>query len=101
VRINESQKNIVALSDIREEKLRALSPYGPVKAGLTTLLNQETVKEDPLARLSELVSSLESIVETLQYKSFTAYDTLASATENLRAAHLSFIEGTGGTEGML
>jgi len=34
VRTNESQENIVALSDIREKKLRALSPYGPVKAGL-------------------------------------------------------------------
>jgi len=98
VTTNESQENIVVLSAIRRERHRALSPYGPVKAGLTTLLNQETVKEDPLAQLTELVSCLESIVETLQYKSFTAYDTLASATENLRAAHLSFIEGTDGTD---
>jgi hypothetical protein len=98
VKINESPSNIVELSDIREEKLRALSPYGPVRAASTISQDQEIVKEDPLARLSELVSCLESIVETLQYKSFTAYDTLASATENLRAAHLDFITDTGGTD---
>jgi len=98
VRIGQSHENIVALSDIREEKLRASSPYGPVKAGLTTLPSQETHTANQLAQLSELVSSLESVVETLIYKSFTAYDMLASATENLRAAHSAFIEGTGGTE---
>jgi len=98
VRINESQENIVALSDIREEKLRALSPYGPVKAGLTTLPSQGTVKEDPLARLSELLSSLESIVETLQYKSFTAYDTLIIALEGVRVALSASTEDTGGTD---
>lgn len=95
---NESQENIVALSAIRRQRHRALSPYGPVKAGLTTLLNQETVKEDPLAQLTELLSSLESIMETLQYKSFTAYDTLASATENLRVALLPITEQEGGTD---
>ena len=98
MRINESQENIVALSDIREEKLRALSPYGPVKAGLTTLPSQGTVKEDPLARLSELLSSLESIVETLQYKSFTAYDTLIIALEGVRVALSASTEDTGGTD---
>jgi hypothetical protein len=69
-----------------------------MKAGLTTLPSQETHTANQLAQLSELVSSLESVVETLIYKSFTAYDMLASATENLRAAHLAFIEGTGGID---
>ena len=94
---NESQENIVALSAIRRERHRALSPYGPVKAGLTTLLNQETVKEDPLAQLTELLSSLESIVQDLNYKSFTVYDTLNTAIEDLRAA-LSPITEEGGTD---
>jgi 5-enolpyruvylshikimate-3-phosphate synthase len=85
VRTEESQQNIVALSDIREKKLRASSPYGPVKAGLTTLPGQEIVKESPLARLSELLNSLEREVESLNYKSFEAYATLSIATENLRA----------------
>ena len=97
MRINESQENIVALSAIRRERHRALSPYGPVKAGLTTLLNQEIVKEDPLAQLTELLSSLESIVQDLNYKSFTVYDTLNTAIEDLRAA-LSPITEEGGTD---
>jgi hypothetical protein len=84
--MKESQENIVALSDIREKKLRASSPYGPVKAGLTTLPGQEIVKESPLAQLSELLNSLEREVEKLNYKSFEAYATLSIATENLRAA---------------
>jgi len=63
-----------------ESKLRALSPYGPVKAGLTT--SQIT----PEARLTELLNSLESVVESLNYKSFTVYDTLNTAIEGVRAA---------------
>ena len=86
MRTNESHENIVALSDIREEKLRALSPYGPVKVGLTTLPVQKTVEEDNEARLTELLNSLESVVESLQYKSFTAYDTLTIALEGVRVA---------------
>jgi hypothetical protein len=46
----------------------------------------------------ELLSSLESVVENLNYKSFTAYDILASATENLRAALLPSIDTTTGIE---
>ena len=80
MRTGGSQENIVELSDIREEKLRASSPYGPVKAGLTTLPTTNEV------RLMELLSSLESVVESLQYKSFTAYDTLNTAMEGVRAA---------------
>ena len=93
MKINESQENIVTLSDIREEKLRALSPYGPVKAGLTTL---PRTKEG--ATLTELLNSLENIAETLQYKSFTVYDTLVCAIEEARAAHSAFISDTTGTE---
>jgi hypothetical protein len=98
VRTNESQENIVALSDIRNEKLRALSPYGPVKAGLTTLPSQGTRGGENEARLTELLSSLESVVESLNYKSFTAYDTLNTAIEGVRAALLAGTQDTGGTE---
>jgi len=98
VTTSESQENIVELSAIRREKHRASSPYGPLKAGLTTLLNQETVEESYEVRLMELLNSLESVVENLRYKSFTAYDMLASATENLRAAHSVFIEDTDSTD---
>jgi hypothetical protein len=80
VRTNESQGNIVELSDIRQERLRALSPYGPVKAGLTTLPTTNEV------RLMELLNSLENVVHDLNYKSFTAYDTLNTAIQGVRAA---------------
>lgn len=56
------------------------SPYGPVKAGLTTL------QTTPSQQLSELLNSLESAVENLNYKSFTVYDTLVIAIEGVRAA---------------
>ena len=80
MRTNDSSSNIVELSDIRESKQRASSPYGPVKAGLTTL---PTTQDQ---RLSELLNSLENAVENLNYKSFTAYDTLVIAIEQTRAA---------------
>jgi hypothetical protein len=61
-------------------KPNALSPYGPVRAGLTT--SQTTQSQ----QLSELLNSLESVVESLNYKSFTVYDTLVIAIEGARAA---------------
>jgi hypothetical protein len=81
VRIEESSSNIVELSDIRASRQRASSPYGPVRAGLTTL---PTTQDQ---RLTELLNSLESAVERLNYKSFTVYDTLVIAIEEARAAH--------------
>ena len=55
------------------------SPYGPVRAGLTT--SQITQHQ----QLSELLSSLESVVENLNYKSFTLYDMLNTAIEEISA----------------
>ena len=78
MKTSESLSNIVALSDIRTSKQRALSPYGPVKAGLTTL---QTTQDQ---QLTELLNSLESEVEKLKYKSFTVYDTLFIAIEAMR-----------------
>ena len=98
MRINESQENIVALSDIREKKLRASSPYGPVKAGLTTWQGQETITGSQLAQLSVLLNSLENVVENLNYKSFEAYATLALATQNLRAALFDTATDEDGTD---
>jgi hypothetical protein len=92
VRTNESQGNIVRLSDIREEKLRALSPYGPVKAGLTTLPTTNEV------RLTELLNSLENVVHELNYRSFTAYDILNTAIQGVRAALSSIATEEDGTD---
>lgn len=96
--MNESSENIVQLSVIREKKLRALSPYGPVKAGLTTLPAPATQRESQLQQLSELLNSLENVVDSLNYKSFTAYVTLANATEALRAVVYDTLLVPGGTD---
>jgi hypothetical protein len=70
----------------------ALSPYGPVRAGLTT---SQTTQE---ARLTELLNSLESVVDNLNYRSFTVYDTLIIATENLRVALSNIATEEAGTD---
>ena len=93
MRTSESHENIVRLSDIRRERGRALSPYGPVRAGLTILPTTNEV------RLMELLSSLESVVDDLNFKSFTVYDTLNTAIEAVRVAlSLSTIDETGTDE---
>jgi len=69
-----------------------LSPYGPVRAGLTTT---QTTQDQ---QLSELLNSLENVVENLNYKSFTAYDTLNTAIEAVRAALLPTQTDEGGTK---
>jgi hypothetical protein len=77
-------------SDTVSVKSDVLSPYGPVRAGLTT--SQTTQSQ----QLSELLNSLESVVESLNYKSFTVYDTLNTAIEAVRAALLpTQTDGTG------
>ena len=95
MRTNESHTNLVKLSVIREKKRRALSPYGPVRAGLTT--SQTTLDQ----QLTELLSSLESVVESLNYKSLEVYDTLNIATENLRVALSNIATDSAGIDGDL
>jgi hypothetical protein len=68
------------------------SPYGPVRAGLTT--SQTT----PSQQLSELLNSLESVVESLNYKSFTVYDTLNTAIQGVRAALSDIVTDETGTD---
>ena len=92
MRTGESQENIVRLSDIRREKSRASSPYGPVRAGLTTL---QTTQE---AQLTELLNSLESVVADLNSKSYTVCDTLVIAIKGARAAVSNITEQKAGTD---
>ena len=68
------------------------SPYGPVRAGLTT----SPITQDQ--RLSELLSSLESVVENLNYKSFTLYDMLNTAIEEISAVLSATQIEEGGTD---
>ena len=56
---------------------RASTPFGPVKAGLTT--THRTLDH----QLSELLNSLESEVENLQSKYCEAYVTLMNVMEHL------------------
>jgi hypothetical protein len=76
-----SQENIVVLSDIRSERQRASSPYGPVSQGLIT--SQRTSRDQAL---TELLNSLENVVADLNSKSYTALDTLAIAIQGARVA---------------
>ena len=102
MKIDEQFENIVKLSDIRTEKQGASLPFGPLNPASTTLLAQEIFRANQEARLMELLNSLESVVQELNYKSFTAYDTLNTAIEDLRVALLPGTEDTTGTEeGML
>jgi hypothetical protein len=68
------------------------SPYGPVRAGLTTS------PITPDQRLLELLSSLESVVENLNYKSFTLYDMLNTAIEEISAVLSNTQIEEGGTD---
>jgi hypothetical protein len=73
-------------SDTMHNNESVRSHFGPVSPGSTTLLAQETLKANQLAQLSELLNSLESVVEILNYKSFTLYDTLNTAIEAVSVA---------------
>ena len=75
-------------SDTTSNRESVRSHFGPVNPASTTLLAQETLRANQEAQLLELLSSLESVVESLNYKSFTVYDTLVTATEAVRVALL-------------
>jgi len=63
-----------------------------VRAGLTT----SQITQDH--QLTELLNSLESAVESLNFKSFTAYDTLATVMEEMRALLSDILTEEGGTD---
>jgi hypothetical protein len=89
-----SQKHSVTTTT----KFNVSSPYGPVNPASTTLLAQETLRANQEARLLELLNSLESVVDSLNFKSFTAYDTLVTAMEGVRVALLATPIDEGGTD---
>jgi hypothetical protein len=63
-----------------------------VRAGLTT--SQITQDQRP----TELLNSLESEVEKLKYKSFTVYDTLVIAMEEMRVLLSNILIEEDGTD---
>ena len=92
MRTDEQLTSLVELSDIRKQKQRALSPYGPVRAGLTT--SQTTLDQ----QLTELLNCLENVVENLNYRSFTVYDTLHTAIQGVRVALSDIATEEAGTD---
>ena len=83
-----TQKHSVTVT----KTLTAYSPFGPVRAGLTT---SQITNE---ARLTELLSSLESVVASLVSKSSTVLDTLTTATKEMLAEPLPSTIDVGGTD---
>ena len=80
-------------SDTTTVRSNALSPYGPVRAGLTTWQRTHDLV------LTELLSSLESEVASLVSKSCTVLDTLNTVTQEVSAVVSSIaIEGAGTDE---
>ena len=67
-------------SDTTTISRRARSPYGPVKAGLTTW---QTTQDQ---QLTELLRCLESVVASLNSKSCTLLDTLNTAIQGVSVA---------------
>jgi hypothetical protein len=69
-----------------------------VNPASTTLLAQETLRANQEARLTELLNSLENVVDNLNFKSYTVYDTLNIAMENLRVALSNIATEEAGTD---
>ena len=85
-------------SDTMPNKESVRSHFGPVSPASTTLLAQETLRANQLRQLTELLNSLESVVESLNYKSFTLYDTLNTAIEAVSVALNDTQTESGGTK---
>ena len=66
---------LTLLSGGKGESESASSPFGPVKAGLTTPLDHSTIRASQDQQLSELLNTLEKQVEILQHKFYEVYAT--------------------------
>ena len=82
-----SQKNTLRLVGAGEgESGPVLSPYGPVRAGLTTM---QRIKEDQA--LTELLNSLESKMLEANIRSLKVLDTLINDTVHRANPGTSFL----------
>jgi hypothetical protein len=73
----------------------ASSPFGPVRAGLTTTPVRGTVKADSLVRLTELLNYLEREVQILENKSLKVLSTSLQDTTHLVEPNDSTTDETG------
>jgi hypothetical protein len=74
---------LTLLSGGKGESESASSPFGPVRAGLTTTPDLLTVRADQDRQLSVLLSTLERQAEILLLKSYEVLDTLTTDTTHL------------------
>jgi hypothetical protein len=89
-RIKGSQSvTLTLLSGGKGESESASSPFGPVRAGLTTTPDLLTARADQDRQLSVLLSTLERQAETLLLKSYEALDTFLTDTTHLVEPTLS------------
>ena len=80
---------LTLLSGGKGESESASSPFGPVRAGLTTLPDLLTARADQDRQLSVLLSTLERQAEILLLKSYEVLDTLTTDTTHLVEPTLS------------
>ena len=91
MRIEELHTNIVKLSAIRRKRAIASSPFGPVRAGLTTL---QTTRDQAL---TELLNYLEREPASQRSRSYTVSATSVSVTTT-RVGRLPSTIEEGGTD---
>jgi hypothetical protein len=84
---------LTLLSGGKGESESASSPFGPVRAGLTTTPDLLTARADQDRQLSVLLSTLERQAEILLLKSLEVLDTLTTGSTHLVEPTLSR-EGT-------
>ena len=83
-RIKSSQHvTLTLLSGGKGESESASSPFGPVRAGLTTTLDLSTTRASQDQQLSELLNTLERQAEILLLKSCEVLDTFLGDTTHL------------------
>ena len=88
--IERSQRSTLRLVGTGEEKSgSALSPFGPVRAGLTTM---QRTNEDQV--LTELLNSLERKIVELNFKSYEALNTLINGINHRAEPTISSLNTT-------
>jgi hypothetical protein len=86
---------LTLLSGGKGESEAALSPYGPVRAGLTSMPDLSTVRAEQDRALSVLLNTLEKQAEILRLRFCEASDTFLTDTTHLVEPTLSNADTTG------
>jgi len=95
-RIKSSQSvTLTLLSGGKGESESASSPFGPVRAGLTTMPDLSTIRANQDRQLMALLSTLEKQAAILLRKSCEVLDTLTTDTTHLVEPTVSNVGTTG------